>query len=130
MFAGHNSDELYSREERDRVKENGEADPKWVGEFLSQITDEQNLEQGVSATTLIDRVNIVIATDLRNEMQDIKIPVLIMTGYYDKLTGKQHAYQLAKALQAKIVFIQKTGHHHLTTKPKESAEKCIEFLKE
>lgn len=130
VFAGHNSDELYSREDRDRVKENGSVDPKWVEEFLHQITDEQNLEQGVPAKTLADRANLIITTDLRNKVPDIKVPVLVMTGYYDKLTGEKYAYQLARAPQSKIVFIQKTGHHHLTTKPKESAEKIIEFLQD
>lgn len=83
-----------------------------------------------SEKALQDTLNILLNTDLRDELSHINVPTLLLHGEHDKLAPIQAAAWLANALpNAKLHELKDAAHEPFLSHPQIFTDTIVEFLK-
>ena len=83
-----------------------------------------------SEKALQDTLNILLHTDLRQELSQITVPTLLLHGEHDKLAPIGAAVWLSTALpNAKLHEIKGAAHEPFLSHPQVFADTIVEFLK-
>lgn len=100
-------------------EENSEHIKRWGRQILERATPE----------AAIALYRLIGPLKLREKLNDIKKPVLVLHGEADKLVPVKRAYELANALpNAKLQVFPRTGHVPTLTRPIEVAGEIDTFL--
>jgi len=105
----------------------------WEGNANNRIAEINNTRQMIektsSETLCATLMALAARTDTTEVLADIKVPVLIMVGEYDKITPPIAAESLYEAIQdSELVVIKNAGHLSNLENPGEFNEALVEFL--
>jgi 3-oxoadipate enol-lactonase len=82
-----------------------------------------------SAEELEARTTGMDSFDLSNQVGDIRVPTMVISGSHDYLVPTENSRLLAARIPgAKLAIVENTGHHFYSERPEASAEVILEFL--
>lgn len=82
-----------------------------------------------NADTLRDGIKCLADSDLRDRLNDIKVPVQVLSGRLDRVTNPDSSRQLAALLRAEYIELH-CGHSPFLTNPEESLLSLLSFIEE
>lgn len=108
----------------------------YTPEFLEENQESFSLvkattSQMVSLTSLIDTLHVCLQIDLKDNLKEIKVPALVITGSEDTFTPPHHGIFIRNKLkQGKMVTMEGVGHNLLVEQPEKTYSLLQDFLKE
>jgi pimeloyl-ACP methyl ester carboxylesterase len=99
-----------------------------AGAPAALVADLKEAIATVKPSVLAARIRAIAAVDLRDELRQLRVPLLYIAGSRDKIVGQRGARQVQAAAPHAVVHVLDAPHLVLQIRPRESAGAILEFL--